>query len=180
MPLRAEEVSAVLKDEIERYESQLDMQGVGVVLQVGDGIARVYGLEVLSLRYAWVWTRLVKEAAAKVVDAAQAGRFAPDDAWFGAHIATRDVASACRASCEFTFASQSPPFEAFLLTAKNTFYPVETLKVLAAVYDDLPEVRDQAYFDDNPFASVFDIRKAERLLGWTPQCDWHDFATWEF
>ena len=45
MPLRAEEISAVLRDEIERYETQLQMEGVGVVLQVGDGIARVYGLD---------------------------------------------------------------------------------------------------------------------------------------
>ena len=45
MPLRAEEVSAVLREEIERYEAKLDMEGVGVVLQVGDGIARVYGVD---------------------------------------------------------------------------------------------------------------------------------------
>jgi F-type H+-transporting ATPase subunit alpha len=45
MPLRAEEVSAVLKKEIEQFQTQLKMEDVGVVLQVGDGIARVYGLE---------------------------------------------------------------------------------------------------------------------------------------
>jgi F-type H+-transporting ATPase subunit alpha len=45
MPLRAEEVSAVLKKEIEQFQTHLKMEDVGVVLQVGDGIARVYGLE---------------------------------------------------------------------------------------------------------------------------------------
>lgn len=35
----------MLSDEIARYQSQLEMEGVGVVLQVGDGIARVYGLD---------------------------------------------------------------------------------------------------------------------------------------
>ncbi|MCE5218263.1 F0F1 ATP synthase subunit alpha [bacterium] len=45
MPLRAEEVSKVLRQEIERFESKLKMEDVGVVLQVGDGIAHVYGLE---------------------------------------------------------------------------------------------------------------------------------------
>ncbi|MBP8952126.1 MAG: F0F1 ATP synthase subunit alpha [Armatimonadetes bacterium] len=45
MPLRAEEVSAVLREEIERYQSRLRMERVGIVLQVGDGIARVYGLD---------------------------------------------------------------------------------------------------------------------------------------
>lgn len=45
MPLRPEEVSAVLRQEIEQYQGALKMEDVGVVLQVGDGIARVYGLE---------------------------------------------------------------------------------------------------------------------------------------
>ena len=45
MALRAEEISAVLRREIERYDEQLTMEGVGIVLQVGDGIARVYGLD---------------------------------------------------------------------------------------------------------------------------------------
>ena len=45
MPLRAEEVSAVLSKEIEKYDAALEMADVGTVLQVGDGIARVYGLD---------------------------------------------------------------------------------------------------------------------------------------
>jgi F-type H+-transporting ATPase subunit alpha len=45
LPLRPEEVSAVLRQEIEQHEGALKMEDVGVVLQVGDGIARVYGLQ---------------------------------------------------------------------------------------------------------------------------------------
>jgi F-type H+-transporting ATPase subunit alpha len=44
MQLRPEEVSAVLSKELSRYESELKLESTGVVLQVGDGIARVYGL----------------------------------------------------------------------------------------------------------------------------------------
>ncbi|MFQ5808083.1 MAG: F0F1 ATP synthase subunit alpha [Armatimonadota bacterium] len=44
MPIRPEEVSSILKQELERYQPQLEMADVGTVLQVGDGIARVYGL----------------------------------------------------------------------------------------------------------------------------------------
>lgn len=43
--LRPEEVAAILKQQIERYESRVDVSSVGRVIQVGDGIARVYGLE---------------------------------------------------------------------------------------------------------------------------------------
>ncbi|MCR1900203.1 F0F1 ATP synthase subunit alpha [Irregularibacter muris] len=45
MNLRPEEISAVIKKQIERYEDKLDMVDVGTVIQVGDGIARIHGLE---------------------------------------------------------------------------------------------------------------------------------------
>ncbi len=45
MSFRPEEVSAVIQQELERYETQVRMESVGTVLQVGDGIARVWGLE---------------------------------------------------------------------------------------------------------------------------------------
>ncbi|HXX93422.1 MAG TPA: F0F1 ATP synthase subunit alpha, partial [Planctomycetota bacterium] len=43
--IRPEEISAVIQKEIQSYRTDLKMESVGVVLQVGDGIARVYGLE---------------------------------------------------------------------------------------------------------------------------------------
>jgi len=45
MPLRPEEVSAVIQKEIAKYETKLEMESVGTILQVGDGIARIWGLE---------------------------------------------------------------------------------------------------------------------------------------
>jgi len=45
MGLNPEEVSSVIKQELEKYETKLEMESVGTVLQVGDGIARVWGLE---------------------------------------------------------------------------------------------------------------------------------------
>jgi F-type H+-transporting ATPase subunit alpha len=44
MAFKPEEVSSVLQKELEKYETKLDMASVGSVLQVGDGIARVWGL----------------------------------------------------------------------------------------------------------------------------------------
>jgi F-type H+-transporting ATPase subunit alpha len=43
--IRPEEISSVIQKEIQSYQTDLKMESVGVVLQVGDGIARVYGLE---------------------------------------------------------------------------------------------------------------------------------------
>ena len=45
MNLRPEEISAVIKEQIKNYENQLDVSDFGTVIQVGDGIARVYGLD---------------------------------------------------------------------------------------------------------------------------------------
>ncbi len=45
MNLRPEEISSVIKDQIKRYASQLEVSEVGTVIQVADGIARVHGLE---------------------------------------------------------------------------------------------------------------------------------------
>ena len=45
MNLRPEEISAVIKEQIKNYENKLDVSDFGTVLQVGDGIARVYGLD---------------------------------------------------------------------------------------------------------------------------------------
>ena len=45
MNLRPEEISSVIQEQIKRYEHHLEVKDVGTVIQVGDGIARVHGLD---------------------------------------------------------------------------------------------------------------------------------------
>ncbi len=45
MNLRPEEISSVIKEQIKRYKTELEVSDVGTVVQVADGIARVHGLE---------------------------------------------------------------------------------------------------------------------------------------
>jgi F-type H+-transporting ATPase subunit alpha len=45
MKLRPEEITSILKDRIREFDVETDLSEVGTVLQVGDGIARVHGLE---------------------------------------------------------------------------------------------------------------------------------------
>jgi F-type H+-transporting ATPase subunit alpha len=45
MALRPEEVTAIIKKELEKYRTRLRVESIGTVLQVGDGIALVYGLD---------------------------------------------------------------------------------------------------------------------------------------
>ena len=44
MKLRPEEIASVLKAQIQDYQAEVEVEEVGTVLEVGDGIARVYGL----------------------------------------------------------------------------------------------------------------------------------------
>src|SRR5947209_8173008 len=44
MRFKADEIVSVLQTEIDQYRAQVDAREVGRVLEVGDGIARIYGL----------------------------------------------------------------------------------------------------------------------------------------
>src|SRR5437763_3791114 len=43
--IRAEEITSIIQQQIEGYESVLDVKEIGTVLSVGDGVARIHGLE---------------------------------------------------------------------------------------------------------------------------------------
>ncbi len=45
MNLRPEEISSVIREQIEKYSTKLEVSDVGTVIQVADGIARIHGLE---------------------------------------------------------------------------------------------------------------------------------------
>jgi UDP-glucose 4-epimerase len=148
--------------------------------RMAESYAAAYGLEAISLRYNWVWVARWREKAAQLVADNRAGLFDPATAWLGGHISVRDVARACLAAANYRFpAERTIAYEAFFLTAANTSYALPTLELLAAIYGDLPTQIDPAYFAADPYATVFDIRKAERLLGWTPNDRWQRFEDWE-
>jgi len=45
MDIRAAEISSILKDQIANFGTEAEVAEVGQVLSVGDGIARVYGID---------------------------------------------------------------------------------------------------------------------------------------
>jgi F-type H+/Na+-transporting ATPase subunit alpha len=45
MQIKAEEISSIIRDQVKSFEKQVDVAEVGSVLQVGDSIAKIYGLE---------------------------------------------------------------------------------------------------------------------------------------
>ena len=151
--------------------------------RIGANYAKAFGMEVISLRYMWVWMKRTEESIKNIVARARAGMSLDEmkgKLWFGAHIAIRDVARACAAAASFEFDSDADlRFESFFLSAKHTFYSIPTLDVLESIYGKCPPVKDMAYFEADPYAAVFDIRKAKAMLGWEPKFDWRDFEVWE-
>jgi len=47
--IRPDEISNIIRQQIESYDQEVQIDNVGTVLQIGDGIARVYGLSRLWL-----------------------------------------------------------------------------------------------------------------------------------
>jgi F-type H+-transporting ATPase subunit alpha len=45
MSIRPDEISSIIKQQISKYENKLEAVDTGTIIQVGDGIARIYGLE---------------------------------------------------------------------------------------------------------------------------------------
>ena len=43
--IRPEEISSVIREQIKNYVTKLETADVGTVIQVADGVARIYGLE---------------------------------------------------------------------------------------------------------------------------------------
>ena len=43
--IRPDEISSIIREQIDKYDQGVQVANVGTVLQVGDGIARVYGLD---------------------------------------------------------------------------------------------------------------------------------------
>ena len=45
MNIRPEEISSVIQQEISDFKVEIDIEEIGTVIEVGDGVARVYGLK---------------------------------------------------------------------------------------------------------------------------------------
>jgi UDP-glucose 4-epimerase len=133
--------------------------------------SRAYKLETVSLRYAWVWFDGVREAAEKFI-AAGGG---DTDAWFGAHILPEDVAQAIDLSIDYKIKNSEFPFEAFYLTAEETFSLYESLDLMKKIFGTVPPITRPDYFSRNPRATLFDIAKAKSQLGFKPEFCWRDF-----
>lgn len=138
----------------------------------GEEMTRLYAeahrIDVVSLRYCWVWggARNQDQWGKILADASRGGGKDSLGAW----IAVEDVAQGFRLACDHEYDSPGGNFEYIYVTARDNFTDLPSLQLVKNKWpDDPPEVRRPELYEANPKASLFDISKAERMLGYDPQ-----------
>jgi nucleoside-diphosphate-sugar epimerase len=84
------------------------------------------------------------------------------------YVSPEDVAQGFRLALE----TADGRYRAFFISAADGLNTRPTLDMIAERYGRLPEIRNRAYFEANPVASVLDITRARDVLGFEPTSDW--------
>jgi nucleoside-diphosphate-sugar epimerase len=141
--------------------------------EAGRSFAR-RGLEVVALRPVFVlFPSMMGEVRARHADPdGYAGPCAGGHAPAGGgvcwhHVDPRDVAEAFRRALHLDWQG----FEAFYLAASSTLHPLPTLDRIEQVFGRLPDRIEREVYEADPFAPMFDTRRAERRLGWRARHD---------
>ena len=121
-----------------------------------------HGIETVCLRYTWVWFEPLQDQRPTVEQATG------ESETLGAYIVVYDVASACRLALE----TPGLTHEKFFLTAEDTFVRTRTQQIIERHYSGTKELRNIDGWLAKPYASMFDISKAKRVLGWEPAHSW--------
>src|SRR5262249_21232516 len=65
--------------------------------------------------------------------------------------------------------------EVFFLSAADTYAAAPTLEFMARAFGGLPPIRKPEIYADNPFAAIWDLSRAQSVLGFVPESDWRRF-----
>ncbi len=131
--------------------------------EIAKSAARRYGIRAICLRFCWVWFEDTFAHRAEIVggDPATLAR----TLW--GYVDVRDAAQACRLAAE---SADAEPGDAFFITAEDTYADAPTLELIEAHYPGAREISD--VFLVERYASLFDISKARRVLGYAPKHSW--------
>ena len=130
---------------------------------MAESFARRGDIEIVVLRPTLIlmpgWEEYVVEAR---------GRDEPN-LW--SYVLVGDVAGAVRLALE----RETGPWEAFYISAADTFSREPTLTFMQRKFGAIEDIRRPEVFTENPHAAIWDISKAERLLGFVPRYEWRAF-----
>jgi nucleoside-diphosphate-sugar epimerase len=88
------------------------------------------------------------------------------------YVRSEDAARCFRLALDYDDQS----FDVFNVGAADGIGREELLPRLERVYGRLPEIRDPARFESDPYASVLDSSRARERLGWEPRGDWNSIV----
>jgi len=108
MSIRAEEITEILKSQIKGFEKRIDVAETGVVLSVGDGIARVHGLERRWRASSSISRRRSRDGAQLEEDNVGVVLLGDDPDQGRTRSAGPDESSRCRAATRWSAASSTP------------------------------------------------------------------------
>ena len=91
-----------------------------------------------------------------------------DDPDLWSYVELMDVVQGVRRALDY----DGPPFDALYLSARDTFGPEATIAFMERRFGRRFEIRDERLYRDNPHAAIWDLRRAEKLLGFKPESDW--------
>lgn len=146
----------------------LPVDGYGTSKLVVEEIARAFvrrgDMQIVALRPTSVYVPGMEELM-------RSRREAGHDPWFWLYVLGSDVAEAIRLALDY----DGPAYDCFFIGARDMYAPEPTLTLVERKFGRLPEIRNRLLYERNPHASIYDISRAERVLGFSPKSDWRRF-----
>lgn len=136
-----------------------------IMEEMAESFVRRGDIEVLCLRPMMV---LIPENIAPTIARAAD----TDTRWLFYYVTPED----CARAFECALMAKDVKFGVFFITAEDSCRDEPTLTWLARALGKLPEIRDKARFEENPYASVFDASRARTVLGFRSTSDWREIV----
>lgn len=149
----------------------------GLSKALGEEICRCYtnrcGIQTISLRFCWVWSPDYYGRHSEIATETAYSSSDPSNDSLNArrlwgYVDVRDVAQACRLALEV----ENLEHEVFFITATDTFSTEPTLELIRKYYPKVKSISTDYLSDE--YKSLYNISKAERLLGYKPKYSWRN------
>ena len=133
---------------------------------VASGFAQRDTVVVVALRPSYIaYSHLIDRMSREVETVEPGEEPLPPLRW---HVSPRDAARCFRAALEANISG----YQVFNVGGPDSFSSRPSLAVVESAYGAMPEIRNPAWFDTDPRASLLDCTRAREVLGWSPRDDW--------
>ena len=133
---------------------------------VASGFAQRDNVVVVALRPSYIaYSHLIDRMSREVETVEPGEEPLPPLRW---HVSPRDAARCFRAALEANISG----YQVSNVGGPDSFSSRPSLAVVESAYGAMPEIRNPAWFDTDPRASLLDCTRAREVLGWSPRDDW--------